>query len=147
MKGVAAQHPDVYVQTADDHLPDFGYARLAAVAAASLVALGIVAVIVALVSAEGRRDQAILVAIGAAPRTRRRIAGARAGLVSLLAAVIAIPAGFVPVTVIQWARRFPIVVPWPTLLLVAVGVPVVAAGFGWLTSRKPAGSAMLQPVT
>lgn len=146
VKKVAAQYPDVYVQTAADFVTDFRYARLAAIGAASLIALGIVAVIVALVSAESRRDQAILVAIGAAPRTRRRIAGARSGLVTFLAAAIAVPAGFVPVTAIQWARRFPIVVPWQTLVLIAVGVPVIAAAFGWLTSRKPAGSAMLQPV-
>jgi putative ABC transport system permease protein len=147
VKGVVAQWPGGYARTLEDFLPQFGLARLAATAGAALIALGIVAVVIALIGAEARRDQAILVAVGAGPRARRRISAARAGLVALLAAVIAIPAGFAPVTVVQWSRPegFPVLVPWTTIAIVALGVPLVASGFGWLTSRAPKSTALLQP--
>lgn len=148
VKDIAARYPGAYVQTLQDFLPHLGPLRLAATAGAAAIALAIVAVVVALVGAEARRDQAILVAIGAGSLARRRIAAARAGLVALLAAVIAIPAGFAPVAVVQWSRPegFPVVVPWATMAIVALGVPLIAAGFGWLTSRAPKPSAMLQPI-
>jgi len=148
VKDIASKYPGVYVQTIDVFRSDFGPVRLAATAGAALIALAIVAVVIALLGAEARRDQAILVAVGGAPRARRRIAAARAGLVALLAAVIGLPAGFAPVAVVQWSRHegFPVVVPWLTMAIVLFGVPMVAAGWGWLTSRAPKGSAMLQPI-
>lgn len=148
VKDVTAQYPGVYVQTLEDFLPRHGPLRAAAIGGAALIALAIVAVTIALVGAEARRDQAILVAVGAGPRARRRIAAARAGLVALLAGVIAVPAGFTPIAVIQWSRpeSLPIVVPWATMALVALAVPAVAALFGGLTSRAPRSRTMLQPI-
>ena len=148
VKDVVARYEGGYVQTLQDFLPHFRTARLAAIAGAVVIALGVVGIIVALLGAEAQRDQAILVAIGGGGRARRRIAGARAGIVALLAAVVALPTGFAPVAIVQWSRpeKFPIVVPWTTMAIVVVAVPLVAAGFGWLTSRAPSSSAMLRPV-
>ncbi|MGH2794653.1 MAG: FtsX-like permease family protein, partial [Actinomycetota bacterium] len=148
VKDVVARYEGAFVQTLDDFLPNHTVLRLAATAGAMVVALAIVAVVLALIGAEARRDQAILSAIGAGSRARRRIGASRAGLVALLAAAVAVPAGFAPVAVVQWSRPegHPILVPWVTISLVLVAVPAVAAAFGWLTSRKPSSSAMLQPV-
>ncbi len=148
VRDVVARYEGAFVQTLDDFLPNHTVLRLAATAGAMVVALAIVAVVLALIGAEARRDQAILSAIGAGSGARRRIAASRGGLVALLAAAVAVPAGFVPVAVVQWSRpeEFPILVPWATIALVLVAVPAVAAGFSWLTSRKPSSSAMLQPI-
>ncbi|HEX9713715.1 MAG TPA: FtsX-like permease family protein [Actinomycetota bacterium] len=148
VKEIASADPTIFVQTAEDFLPQFDAARLAATGGAAVVALAIVAVTVALVSAEARRDQAILVAVGATPRARRRIAAARAGLVGALAGGIAVPAGFSPIAVMQLSRPddFPVIVPWIPIAVVLFLVPAIAAGWGWLTSRAPRSSALLQPV-
>jgi putative ABC transport system permease protein len=160
VKDIASEHPGMFVQTVADFLPQFGTARAAATAGAAFIALAIVAITVALVASESRRDQAIMVAVGAPPRTRRRIAGARAGLIAVLASAIAVPAGFLSVAVVQFSRsdlailsrcakcsaHFPIIVPAAAIMVVLFAVPVIAATWGWLTSRRPRGNAMLQPL-
>ena len=109
----------------------------------------IVAVAVALVRAESRRDHAILSAVGASPSTRRRLAGANAALLALLAGMIAIPGGFLPIAVIQTARQAsaPIVVPWLTIVAVAVAVPLIAGLAAAAFSRAPRDRTMLQPIS
>ncbi|MGH8308541.1 MAG: FtsX-like permease family protein, partial [Steroidobacteraceae bacterium] len=160
VKDIASGYPGMFVASLGDFLPQFGSARAAATAGAALIALCIVAVTVALVASESRRDQAIMVAVGAPPRTRRRIAGARAGLIALLAAIIAVPAGFFSVAVVQFSRsdvvivsrcarcsaHFPIVVPVTAIVVALIAVPVLATAWGWLTSRHPQRNALLQPL-
>ncbi|MFN2640625.1 MAG: FtsX-like permease family protein [Actinomycetota bacterium] len=160
VKEIAAAYPGMFVQTLADFLPQFRTARAAATGAAALIALGIVAITVALVSSESRRDHAIMVAVGAPPRVRRRIAAARAGLIALLASVIAVPAGFLSIAVIQFSRadlmvrstcaqcstHFPIVIPVAAISIVLLAVPLLASGWGWLASRRPKSNMMLQPL-
>jgi putative ABC transport system permease protein len=116
--------------------------------AGTLLALAIVGVIVTLMGEESRRDRAIVSAVGAAPRTRRALAGASAWVVAAVAGALAIPAGFVPVTVfrIAQARGYPIVVPWAAIAIAVVGVPVVAATVGALASRQPKPMSLLRPI-
>lgn len=161
VKDIAAAHPGMFVQTLADFLPQFGAARVAATGGAALIALAIVAITVALVASESRRDQAIMVAVGAPPRARRRIAAARAGLIALLAAAIAVPAGFLTIAVIQFSRadlvvrsrcaecstHFPVIIPVAAISVVLFAVPVLASVWGWLISRRPRGNAMLQPLS
>jgi putative ABC transport system permease protein len=153
IREAAAAFPLVYVQTLDDFVPHLRPARLAAVAGAGAIALAIVGLAVALTAAEARRDMAILVAVGASPWTRRRMAAARAGVTTLLAAALALPAGFLPIAVLQWSRvavlggasvRHPVIVPWAAMALVALGAPLVAAALGGLASREPRAPALLQ---
>lgn len=112
------------------------------------LALAIVGVIVALIGAESRRDQAILVAVGGEPRTRRAVAGSRALVVTLLAGLLAAPAGFTPAVVFRISedRGYPIVVPWSLLGIVLVAAPLVAASFAALVSRQPRAAHLLRPI-
>lgn len=148
VKELAAGHAGVYITSSEDFVNDFGPIRAAATGGAGLVALGIVAVSVALVAAEARRDRAILVAVGAGPATRRKVVAASAGMLAAIAAVVAVPAGMAPIGVMQAFREggYPVVIPWPTIAAVLFVVPLVAAGFAALTSRAPKSSAMLQPI-
>jgi putative ABC transport system permease protein len=89
-----------------------------------------------------------MVAVGAEPRMRRRVAGANALLLAILAAVLAIPAGFLPVIVIQFAQQdgYPIVPPWGAIAVVLLIVPLVAAASAGLVSRQPPSTRLLHPI-
>jgi putative ABC transport system permease protein len=114
----------------------------------AVFAMAVVGVAVALVGAESRRDQAILTAVGAEPRIRRRLMAANAGLLALVAGALAVPAGFVPVVVAQIAQAedYPIVVPWTSIGVVLVGVPLLVAGAAMLVTRPAATARLLQAV-
>jgi FtsX-like permease family protein len=116
--------------------------------AGSLLALVIIAIVVALVGAESRKDRAILSAVGAAPSTRRAFAGASASVVGLVAGTLGVLAGFIPVVVYRLAQGhgYPIVVPWGAIALAIVAVPVVAGAIGALCSREPKPLSLLQPI-
>src|SRR5204862_7266571 len=112
-----------------------------------VIAILVLSVAVALVSAESRRDHAILVAVGAEPRIRRKVVGANALLLAALAGLLAIPAGFVPAAVIQLARAapYPVVVPWEAWLAVGLATPLITGALAALCSRQPKSSALMQP--
>lgn len=114
-----------------------GGIRMAITAVSMMIALVIVAITVALVAAESRREQALLVALGAEPASRRRIVGAGAAMLAALAAVVAVPAGLVPVSVALVSRQagYPITVPWATVGLVLLAVPLLAGAVAALLSR------------
>ena len=104
--------------------------------------------VLALLGAESRRDVAILVAVGAEPRIRRKLAGANGVLVAGLAGILAVPAGFAPVAVQELSRRAGdvVVVPWATIAFVLVGVPAVAGAVAALGSRQPETAPLLHPM-
>jgi putative ABC transport system permease protein len=143
----AARYPGAYVLSSSDLLPTAAPYRLIATGISALIALAIVAVAVALLATESRRDHAIMVAVGAEPHTRRIVVGATAFLVAAMAAILAIPAGFLPVAVVQAARRasYPVVVPWTTMAVVLGMVPLIAAGLAAAASRQPKPVDLLQP--
>ncbi len=147
-KQVASRYQGASLLTESDLGAHEGTARLYASVAGMAIALAIVGVIVALVAAESRRDQAILVAVGAEPRTRRTVAGASALTVAALAGLIAVPMGFVS-TAVFWradTSGAPVVVPWIWLGLVLVGIPLIAGAAGSLVSREPASEQLLHPI-
>jgi putative ABC transport system permease protein len=113
-----------------------------------VLALLIVAVVVALMGEESRRDRAIVAAVGASPRTRRSLAGASAWVVAATAGALAVPAGFVPVAVfrIAQARGYPIVVPWAPIAVALLGVPVLAGLVAALAARRPSQLGLLRPI-
>jgi putative ABC transport system permease protein len=143
-----ARYPGLYIQSAQDFYTDASPTRMAALGASTVLALAVIAIAVALVGAESRRDQAILVAVGASPGTRRLMLGMNGFLLAGLAGLLALPAGFVPVAVFQVARQvgIPIVVPWGTFGFVAMVAPMVAGMAGALFSRQPRALAMLRPI-
>ena len=74
--------------------------QLAIVGGALLFTLLVVAIGLALSAAESREERDVLVAVGAQPRTLRRVAGLKALGLAVAGALLAIPTGFVPVTLV-----------------------------------------------
>ncbi|MFL5797544.1 MAG: FtsX-like permease family protein [Actinomycetota bacterium] len=147
LRDIAAAHPGLFSQTDADFRPNAATARGLLTLGSTFVAILVLSIAVALVSAESRRDHAILVAVGAEPRIRRRIVGANALVLAGLAGLLAIPAGFVPAAVIQLVRAapYPIVVPWETCFAVGVATPLLTGTLAALCSRQPKSSALMQP--
>jgi putative ABC transport system permease protein len=147
-KDLAAKHPGAFVTSAKDLGSDAGTIRLILTLAAGVVAMAIVGVAIALVGAESRRDGAILVAVGAEPGMRRKVAASSAGLLAGVAGLVAVPAGVLPVAVIQAAQRegHSIVMPWLAIAIVVVGVSVLAGVVAALLSRPPKAAQLLRPL-
>ncbi|MDP9386929.1 MAG: hypothetical protein M3Q48_03120 [Actinomycetota bacterium] len=97
--------------------------------AAFLLSLFVVAVSLALAAAETRDERDVLVVVGAPPPTMRRTSGRKALLLSLLGAALAVPVGFLPVSVFTAASdaNLPLVFPWRVVALLLVAVPLMAA--------------------
>lgn len=114
--------------------PDDAF-RMLLIAGSLLFAITVTGIAVALGEAESRPDQRTLLALGAEPRLRRRIAAARAGVLAILAGCLAVPAGLLPVWGLLASRGADIAVP-VVEILAAVGIlPVLAIGATWLLAR------------
>lgn len=91
---------------------------------------------------DARPDLATMAAIGARPRTRRRVAAAYALVVGLAGALLGTPIGFIPgVAVSRPLSRGDdgstlLAVPWPLLGLVVVGLPLLTAAAVGLCARS-----------
>jgi putative ABC transport system permease protein len=121
------------------------------IGAAALITIGAAAIGTGLAAADGRADLSTLAAVGASPRLRRALSVSQswviAGLGSLLGALVGIGAAFAVIegnNQQDWRRLWPgspvePVMPWLTLGIVLVAVPLVAIlGAGLLTrSRLP----------
>jgi putative ABC transport system permease protein len=129
----------VYVQSAVAYTSGGKYLLPTMLGAGALVALFVVGLVTALSREELRPHLGTLAAVGAAPRTRRRLAAAQSGLLAGLAAVLAIPAGLIPAVTLLSARSAdvemvqggfdislsvpPVVVPWLPIAALVVGGP------------------------
>jgi putative ABC transport system permease protein len=123
---------------ADDPV-DEGMIRAAVLAAVLLVMLAVVAVGLALAAKDNEDERQVLAAIGAPPRTLRRVGALRAVLLVALAGVIALPAGLLPAAAIhsastagEWDQRTFAVDPASLLFVVAL-VPAIAGLVVWAT--------------
>jgi len=109
----------------------------------------VVAIGLSLSAAESREERDVLVAVGARPSSMRRVAGAKAYLLVVAGAVLAVPTGFLPVAlVIHTASRQelinasgstivttqPVVVPWMMIGLLVGAIPVIAGVLAWVGS-------------
>lgn len=117
-----------------------GIAGAVLVLAGTLTAAG-------LALADARPDLATLAAVGAAPRTRRLIAGGQAAVIGLLGAVLGLGVGAVPGVAVTFPLTQEgfgatvttgpiIVVPWLLLSLVAIVVPLVASAAAAIGTRS-----------
>ncbi len=147
-KAIVSGQPGIDIVPATIIPSDTAPLRTLTAISGMVIALLIVGVIVALLSAESRRDRAILVAIGAGPRSRRSLAGASAGLIGALSAVFAVVVGLVPTMVLLHVenRNYPFVVPWVVIAVVVFGVPVIAGLSAALVSRQPKAARLLRPI-
>jgi ABC-type antimicrobial peptide transport system permease subunit len=97
---------------------------------ALIFALFVVAVSLALASAETREERDVLSVVGAAPTTMRRTSAQKAIILTVMGALLAIPVGFLPVVVFTRAdgRDDPwLVFPWRTVGLLVLAVPLITA--------------------
>jgi putative ABC transport system permease protein len=110
---------------------------------ALLFSLFVVGVSLALAAAESKDERDILTIAGAPPASISRSAGARAWLMAVIGAVMAVPVGFLPVVVSSWASaqndnapldRFPVFFPTRTVLLLVVVVPLAVCVVAWAAS-------------
>ena len=117
-----------------------------ATAAGALLALAILAMTVGLIRSESAGDLRILTATGATGRTRRTLAAATAGALALLGALLGVTGAYLALAAMYhddlgYLGRIPV----PSLLVIVLGVPLIAASAGWLLSgREP--PAIARPV-
>ncbi|MDY7089812.1 MAG: FtsX-like permease family protein [Actinomycetota bacterium] len=119
-----------------------GLAALRAIATVggAVLALAILAMTVGLIRAEAAGDLRVLTATGAAGGIRRSLTSATAGGLALLGAVLGIGTAYTLILAgssrsqLSELARVPVV----DLLVIAVGVPLLAAALGWLLAgREP----------
>ncbi len=110
-----------------------------ATAAGAALALAILAMTVGLIRSESARDVRTLTATGATSRIRRSLTASTAGALAFLGAVLGVAGAYV-VLLATWHDDIGYLrdVPFLYLALAVVGVPLAAAGAGWLLSgREP----------
>ncbi|ROS23656.1 ABC transporter permease [Cellulomonas sp. PhB150] len=113
------------------------------VIAALVVGLGATGLAMALAAAEFRPDLATLAAVGASPRTRRRVSAAQSAVIVLLGVGLGTMTGLVLGWVLvhsyegfDGASRLPVTVPWPQVVAILVGVPLVTIVGAYLLTRS-----------
>lgn len=100
---------------------------------ATLLTLIVVAIGLSLSAIESRDERDVLAAMGAPPRVLRSVAARKALIMSAAGAVVALPAGLVPVLVVLAAEDSTgnsvgaVAIPWLTLGALIFGVPLVAS--------------------
>lgn len=133
---IAGAYPDTFADAAlPPHLAGEGF-RVVMLVASLVLALSVTGVAVALGEAESRPEQRTLLAVGAHPHLRRRVAAARAGSIALLAGLLAVPAGLLPVWGLFASRKAPLVVPVPEVVAAVIVLPMLAI-FGALLLSRP----------
>jgi len=111
----------------------------AATAAGALLALGVLAMTVALMRAEAAGDLRTLTAAGATSTTRRTLTAATAGGLALLGALIGSTGAYLALAAGHRSDLGTLShVPVPYLAIIILGIPCAAALTGWvLAGRKP----------
>ncbi len=114
-----------------------------AIALSAFTGLIVVLIATALATTESSADARVLEAVGATPVVLRTVAGARAGYLALLGALLAAPAGLYP----SWGlveladAKLAFHTPWRVLAAFALGLPLLAFLSAWFA----AGSASQRP--
>ncbi|MGU3408471.1 FtsX-like permease family protein [Microbacterium sp. M1A1_1b] len=115
---------------------------LFALALAAAVSIAATGVAVGLARADGRRDDEVLAAVGAAPRLRRAVSTWQAAILTVLGAVVGTVFGLLPIRALTLrftqapvgVTHTPFAPDWTTLVLLAVGLPVIVTAGTWLTA-------------
>lgn len=126
---------------------------------AGLVTIGAAGIATGLAQADAEADLKTLAAVGAAPRVRRTLSGFQCGVVALMGVVLGSAAGILPAVGLRFTEAHamrkmmaesmfpsrgaadaevyvPIAVPWETLGLLLVAVPLGAALLAALVTRS-----------
>jgi putative ABC transport system permease protein len=110
-----------------------------ATAAGAVLALAIIALTVGLIRSESAGDLRTLTATGATARIRRTLTAVTAGALALLGALLAVAGAYVLLGALYYDDVGHLSHP-PVLylILLVLGVPLAAAGAGWLVAgREP----------
>lgn len=132
---VAAQYADTFADASIGPQPPDQLFRLVMIALALLFAVSVTGIAIALGEAESRPEQRSLLALGADPRLRRHIAAARAAVLGLLAGLLAVPAGLLPVWGLLVSQDAAFVIPWLEVAGAVAALPLLAVISAWLLSR------------
>ncbi|MPV35865.1 ABC transporter permease [Georgenia subflava] len=131
---VAAAVDDITVRAELPQERGTAVVLLALVGAAALVGLAATWVSVGLAAADSRPDLATLAAVGAAPRTRKRIVGAQAAVISLIGVPLGVLTGIALGAVfVTWQANvnghdptWQVLIPWPMIAATLVTIPLLA---------------------
>lgn len=99
-----------------------------------LFVLAVVAIGLSLAASEGRDERSVLFATGAAPRTLRRLAAAKGWMLTTAAALIAVPTGYLVLTVVLRVNAEPSPFPWIGAGVLLIAVPLVTAASTMIVS-------------
>ena len=132
---VASRFPDTFAETLSAPVRPGAEFRILVIALVLLFAVSVTGIAIALGEAESRPEQRSLLAIGADPRLRRRIAASRAAVLALLAGLLAVPAGLLPIWGIFVSRGSPLAVPTLEIAAAVLVLPLLAIASSWLLSR------------
>ncbi len=134
-QAIAAAYPDTIAITDLAPLrPGEGF-RFVLIALVLLFAVSVTSIAIALGEAEARPEQRSLLALGADPGLRRRIAAARAAVLALLAGLLAVPAGILPMWGVFVSRGTQLAVPTLEIAAAVILLPFLAVASAWLLSR------------
>lgn len=148
---------DTYLERG--YQPNSGVVLLALTIFAGLVTVGAAGIATGLAQADAEPDLRTLAAIGAEPRVRRTLSGFQSGVVAAMGVVLGTVAGVVPAVGLRRAERHhewdyyhqmvdrgwgsgsdiphvPVVLPWTTMAMLVVAVPVGAALLAALVTRS-----------
>jgi putative ABC transport system permease protein len=161
----ASTLPAHEIKAADDALVALGFQGLdietgyhdhitgalwAVIGGDTFLVLGAAIAATLLIGIDSRDDLMTFAAVGAAPRSRRRLAVARAGVICLVGALFGTAAGLLPGVELVWRLRhennlfsppgvplspYPLTIPWIHLAIVVLAAPAVAMLAAAATTR------------
>lgn len=142
----------VYVQSGDDSTDPEDIMMLMLTLFAGVVTLGAAAITTGLAKADAEADLTTLSAVGAPPRIRRSLSGFQCVVVALTGVLLGTAAGLVPAVALRLidlrealkrmrlepmeSAYTPIVLPWATIALLAVVVPLLAGVLAAVFTRS-----------
>ncbi|CUR58355.1 putative LigA [metagenome] len=140
--GGVADDTTLYVERGYQRPPEVVIVLLVLGALGGVLMLGGTLTATFLALSDARPDLATLSAVGAAPRTRRRVAAAYALVVGFVGAVLGAAVGFIPGVAISrpltsFSETGPYLdVPWLLIAVIVVALPLLTAAVVGLTARS-----------
>lgn len=123
-----------FSRTNPDSLTQANRVRVGALVGGLLLVALLVLIGMALMSAEGRSERDLLIAVGVGPGTVAGMAGWRAGGLTFAAMAIAVPSGLAISWLIFSSAHVLISVPWLLAWLLVLALPVATGCIAWASS-------------
>lgn len=146
LSGVSGQPGSYFVDVEHGPLDTGAIFAWSALLACLLIAVSAGATAIGLARVDGRADDATLRAVGSSPRLRRTVAFVQALIVCGLGGLIGTALGLEAAAAVgQASNSLAFAPPWPQVVLIVVGIPLVLAAGSWLLvgnravlTRRPA---------